>query len=55
MVICNHLINKFNDIDIHAHREYAFRLSCYNNHLEIAKWLIDLSLHKNFTPIDILR
>lgn len=53
MEICNYLINKFNDIDIHTRNEHAFQLSCKNGYLEVAKWLIDLGMQKNFTPIDI--
>ena len=48
MAVCNYLINKFNDIDIHEDDDAAFRYSCENGHLEIAKWLVDLSLQKNF-------
>lgn len=33
--------------------EFAFRHSCSKGYLEIAKWLIDLSLQKNFTQINI--
>ena len=33
--------------------EYAFLWSCENGHLEVAKWLVDLGMQKNFTPIDI--
>lgn len=53
MIICNYLINKFNDIDIHVENEYAFQLSCEHGYLEISKWLVDLSLQKNFIPINI--
>ena len=53
MVICNYLINKFNDINIHAINEFAFQLSCKHGYLEIAKWLLNLSMQKNFTSIDV--
>ena len=52
-VICNYIINKFSDINIHEENEHAFRASCGYGQLEIAKWLIDLDMQKNFTPIDI--
>ena len=41
------------DINIHAIDEYAFRLSCENGHIEVAKWLIELSQYKNFGLINI--
>ena len=30
-------------IHIHDDDDYAFRISCYNNHLEVAKWLYSIS------------
>lgn len=39
-------------IDIHFNDEYAFYLSCVNNHLEIAEWLIELG-EINHSPINI--
>ena len=30
------------DIDISAHNEWAFRISCIYGHLEVAKWLLSL-------------
>lgn len=47
--LAKELVATFNDIDVHASiddcsltkykREYAFRLSCFYNHLNVAKWL----------------
>src|SRR5580698_1582983 len=34
MLICKYLINKFNNINIHALDEYAFQFSCKYGHLE---------------------
>ena len=53
IIICNYIINKFNGINIHEEDEHAFRASCGYGQLEIAQWLIDLGMQKNFTPIDI--
>lgn len=63
MVMCDYLINKFGDINIHAgnftpinihaNGKIAFQRSCFNGHLEIVKWLIDLCLQKNFTVVNI--
>ena len=42
------------DIDISAHNEWAFRISCIYGHLEVAKWLlaikpdIDISAHDEY-------
>ena len=44
--------NNADKIDIHANNEEAFRLSCKYGHLEIAKWLINLSI-KEEEPINI--
>jgi hypothetical protein len=32
--------------DIHAKNEFAFRSSCSNGHLDVSKWLWDISYHK---------
>lgn len=56
MLVCNYLINKFDNINIHSNNEYAFQLSCKNNHFKIAKWLVDIASEgsqENFTPINI--
>ena len=42
------LIETFENIDIHADNEYAFRSSCSNGRLETSKWLIE-----TFENIDI--
>ncbi len=36
------LLSLNQNIDIHAKDEYAFRYSCENGHLEVAKWLCTL-------------
>ena len=50
--ICKNIIAA-NKINIHADGEYAFRCSCQNGHVELAKWLINLSRSDGFTLIDI--
>ena len=40
-------------INIHAYREAAFRYSCENGNLDVAKWLIELSRQPNYKLIDI--
>ena len=42
-----------NKIDIHIANEYVFQWSCGNGHLEVTKWLIELSRSKGFALIDI--
>jgi hypothetical protein len=38
---------KYIDMDIHIFNDYAFKLCCYYDHIEIAKWLWDISLSIN--------
>lgn len=41
-------------IDIHANNEAAFTFACQNGHLEVAKWLVDLSIkYKSLINIHI--
>ena len=40
-----------NRIDIHSENDFAFRMSCINCHIEIAKWLSTLS-HSYFITIE---
>ena len=40
-------------IDIHARTECAFRYSCENGHIEIAKWLIQLGESLEYGKINI--
>ena len=47
------LINKTEIIDIHADNEWAFRLSCSCGHLEIMRWLYQLSTKHDSYPINI--
>ena len=47
-----YLVNK-NIIDIHAHKDSAFSLSCANGHLILAQWLIELGESSGYTKIDI--
>jgi hypothetical protein len=40
------------DVDIFAYKEDAFKLACYDNHIETAKWLYELC-NKIDSPINI--
>ena len=42
-----------NKIDIHAASEYAFRCSCENGDIEMARWLIYLGESEGYNKIDI--
>ena len=53
IIVCNYLINKFNNIDIHTKNYCTFRYSCAYGHLNIAKRLVYLGFQKKFTPVDI--
>jgi len=46
-------ITENNKINIRAEDDFAFRWSCQNGHLEVAKWLIKLSQSEGFNLIDI--
>ena len=45
-------IFKKGNIDIHAYNEFAFRWTCEHGHLEVAKWLLNISL--NNTKLGII-
>ena len=36
-----------NKIDIHMDSEYPFRFACYNGHIDVAKWLINIGKQTN--------
>jgi hypothetical protein len=38
-----------NVIDIHAVNDYAFQTSCHHGHIEVAKWLLDISNNKLYS------
>jgi RNAse (barnase) inhibitor barstar len=40
-------------INLHINDEFAFRQSCYNGHIEVAKWLWDISSKEINSPINI--
>ena len=50
-IICKYLL-RTKIINIHANDEYAFKWSCFNNHHNIAKWLIKLGSKPGFGQID---
>ena len=43
----------YQQINIHAHDEYAFRYSCYYGHIEMVKYLIELGNQPNYQQINI--
>ena len=50
--LSKYLVSKYN-IDIHANKEEALRSSCAGGYIDVAKWLINLSMQPGFTLIDI--
>jgi hypothetical protein len=46
-------INEGHKIDIRAEDEYAFRYSCYNGHIKVAKWLCQISKKSSSTPTNV--
>jgi len=51
-VLYKQILNKYS-IDIHVEEEYAFRYSCCNGHLEIAKHLVLLGEDPYYGKINI--
>jgi Ankyrin repeats (3 copies) len=50
LLLCKYLIEKF-PIDIHSWRDFAFQVSCINGRLNIAKWLVNISMGADFINI----
>ena len=43
----------YSKIDINAHNDIAFILSCQSGHIELAQWLVKLGESDDYTKINI--
>ena len=53
MLYAKYLLSKHSKINIYADNECAFRWSCSNGKLDVAKWLIELSGQEKYQKINI--
>ncbi len=53
ILISQYLIKKYPNINIHADNDHAFKLSCANGHLNMARWLLWQSQQNGFTLVNI--
>ena len=52
LLLSKYLVSKYT-IDIHYNGDYVFQICCFNGHLDVAKWLVELTLRSEFKIINI--